>query len=56
LVEYFGVAAQYYDTAAKAAKVPGVRVMAEAGKQRVEAALEHRRQRAAGIGVYAKPN
>jgi len=56
LTEYFGIAAQYYDTAAKAAKVPGVRVTAEAGKQRVEASLEHRRQRAAGIGVYAKPN
>lgn len=46
--EYLGIAAQYYDTAAKGANVPGVRITAEAGKRRVEAALEHQRQRAAG--------
>jgi len=55
LVEYVGIASQYYYGAAKAATVPGVRIAAEAGKRTVETELEHQRQRAVGAG-YAKPN
>lgn len=42
--EYFGIAARYYEEAAKTAKVPGVCITANAGKRQVDAALERQRQ------------